>query len=251
MLIIPTAELIGLLTDVMPLMPADKKAADRIVRVEWDGAQLLATAADGVRAGTSAWDPDDPSEHDGKKYEVVYGPTNRPEPKWSVYLHADDVAEIVKAFKLADKFGGVPLMVRVNDTGTRFIVERSRETGKTAHLMTVTPLTDARLPNVRVQVGELWSERSSTGRVVCWAHRLGGFLAAGRRGPLAQIPTGPAGDGPVIVKVGNRFVGHYLPEREPRATPRSEVGMVVHDMAEVSSRGLPYHLPSTSDGDGA
>lgn len=57
---ITTGDLCGLLLDVAPFAFPDDDLPDvNVIRLEWDGAMLHASATDTLRAARSSWHPDD------------------------------------------------------------------------------------------------------------------------------------------------------------------------------------------------
>jgi hypothetical protein len=223
MLIVPTGDLVGILSDVLPLAPDNKDHPHHGVLLEWDGSQLSAHASDGLSAGVSSYDPDDPDDFPEDGPVVHWGPTEGGEPTWRFFVTAPDAKEIVKTFKLAWKFRAIPLNVKVSPTGTLLFIERTRDTGKTEHTMAVRPPTDGvprGFPDVPALVADLMHYRAPADHSVVWGHRLAAFQTASRRGPVAQVFT--RGDRPTVIKVGNRFIGCVTAEREPKR-PASDV----------------------------
>lgn len=217
MLIVPTGEFVGILSDVIPLSTESKDAPHYGLLLEWNGHQLSAHASDSLSAGVSTYDPDDPTDFDTdvNTEHVNYGPTSEDEPPWKVFLSLDDAKETVKTFKLAWKFRAVPLNIKVNAMGNRLIIERTRDTGKTEHVMSMQP-TGAHLSfkDIRAEVRKLMNHLEPKLHCVVWGHRLAAFEHASRRGPVALVFS--VGNQPVVVKVGNRFVGYVTPERDPQ-----------------------------------
>lgn len=215
MIVVPTAEFLGILTDVLPFAPEDKNDPLYGVLLEWDGNVLTAHATDTLSAGMSTWSPEDLVDLPEADDMPVYGPTDD-DPAWRVMLAAPDVVEIVKTFKVAFKFRGIPLSLKVSPTGARFIVERSRDTGKSEHLVTVQPTGEhVRFPDLRAQIDDHLTAPAVTGRSTVWGHRLAAFTAAGRRGPAELIYTEPPR--PIVVRVGDRFRGFVSGQQSRRA----------------------------------
>ena len=228
MIIVPTAALLGILTDVLPLADDSKDSPLFGVLLEWTGTVLNAHAsyAGGLMAGASTWDPDDTFDAPPDDAGYVPGPTREDEPAWRVFVSYPDAVEIVKTFKVPEKFRHVPLFVKVNDTGTRLIVERSRDTGRTEHVMTVQPTgTEAAFPDIARTAWRFRHGDSDVGRVEVWGHRLAAFSNASRRGPL-ELAFNKGG--PIVVQVGDRFIGMLTPERA-----KSEASSVLRDGAGV------------------
>jgi hypothetical protein len=234
MITISTGDLLGLLTDVMPLATDSKDSPQYGVLLEWtdamsDGGRLRAHATNGgLTAGVSSWDPDDREIYVAPdEFAYVPGRSFEDEPAWRAFIAMPDVAEIVKTFKLPAKFLWIPLRVKVNDTGTRLIIERSRDTGKTQHLMTVQPTgTEAAVPDIDAMVeGALHRLRPRNG-IKMWGHRIAAFANASRRGPLDLTFTNA---GPVVVRVGDRFAGTLTAEKPERSASvlRDGAGVMV------------------------
>ena len=238
MLIMPTADLVGIITDVLPLAPdpKDKDNPRGGVLLEWDGEALHAHATDGLSAGISTYHPDDPTDFDDDATQpvVYWGDSGGdPEPRWRVFITTADAKEVVSTFKLAYKFRMVPLHVKVNLARTRLIIERTRDTGKTQHEMTVERVADADrvFPDLRAQIDRAEGNTASVDRLAVWGHRLAAFANAGRRGPVELIPVRFADDELVVVRVGSRFAGYVTPHTEPRRPPsdvlRNGAGVLV------------------------
>jgi hypothetical protein len=230
MITISTGDLLGLLTDVMPLATDSKDSPQYGVLLEWDRANLRAHATNGgLTAGVSSWNPDDRAIYVAPdEFAYVPGPSwDEQEPTWRVFIAMPDVAEIVKTFKLPAKFLWIPLNVKANDAGTVLVVERSREYGKTQHLMTVQPTgTEAAVPDIDAMVEGHLRHQLAVNRVGVWGHRIAAFANASRRGPLDLTFTNA---GPVVVRVGDRFAGTLTAEKPERSASvlRDGAGVMV------------------------
>lgn len=219
MLIVPTGDLVGLLSDVLPFADPSKDSPNFGVLIEWDGEALHAHATDSLSAGISTWDLDNIDRDLAEQAEqlgVHYGPTQESEPRWRVFVGLDDAKEIVKTFKLAFKFRGVPLHVKVNESRSRFMVERTRDTGKTEHVMSVQPVHEheGTFPDLRAQIARAEQNVQPSTRIPVYGHRLAALEHAGRHGVIEQIPIAFADSELVVVRAGEAFVGFVTPENK-------------------------------------
>jgi hypothetical protein len=228
MLIVPTGDLVGILSDVLPFAPAGKDNAHYGVLLEWDGTALHAHAADGLSAGISTYDPEDPNDF-GEDNDQAWGPFGET-PRWRVFVTADDVAEIVKTFKVPYKLRAIPLFLRVDETGARLTIERHRASGKTAHVMTVEPTdADRSFRDIRAEVERFDKNPVELSRIPVWAHRVAAFEQAGRRGVMWQYPVEMSDASLLVIRIGERFVGYTTLYREPKQS----AGDVLRDGAGV------------------
>ena len=211
MLTIPTAELCGLLTDTIPFaFPADELPSINVVRLEWDGARLTATATDKVRAVISAWSPDDnplgePAEDD---LFAEWG-SDDPGERWALSLLLADAAELVKVFRLPAKQGRTPLTVDALPTMGRVAVGRSRDTGH-SELSATYDCGSEPFPDVRKMLAAA-SELSSVDGIAYTARQVADFAKVRAFGPMELDFTGRHKI--THVRIGSRFVGAISPVR--------------------------------------
>lgn len=210
MLTIPTSELIGLITDVIGFAPSAKDDPSNGILIEWDGDALSAAAYDVLSAGRSMWVPGDGEEgdlddgDDSGASEIRWGGDDSP---WKVFISGADAREIVKTFKLPAKHRLVPLLVKCLPTACSLFVERTKETGRTAHLAMFTSDLDlaAKFPDVRAIATDAERYTAETPGEFYAAHRLAVFGSVRSHG-LMHITFG-AEDFPSAVQIGARFRG--------------------------------------------
>jgi hypothetical protein len=211
---IPTAEFIGLLGDVTPFAFPDDDYPDlNVVRLEWDGDMLHASATDTLRMVRSSWHPDD--DEDGNETPGLVNPYGGADDRWALFMRLDDAKELIKHFKLPSKEGRIPLtlnhldgLLKVNrsaDSGhqevTAVVVGRFCEFPDLAAVLDSEPLY------------ELVSEMRYTGR------HLADFGVVRQRGPMSLTFCGS--QRATRVRIGSRFVGTIRPDRS--GEPRMEV----------------------------
>lgn len=201
---IPTGDLTGVLGDTIPFAsPDDEVPQFNCVRLEWDGDMLHALSADGIRVAWSQWHPDD--EPEGETQDDLFTEFGGADDPWAAILRLDDAKEMVETFKLGPKEQRVPLTVDCD--GGQITVKRSRDTGYSAHTLTVpTPLLET--PDVRKLLADL-DHREHIGEVAFTAKFLADFGKVRPRGPLEFTFTGATK--PTLVRVGKRFCGAIMP----------------------------------------
>lgn len=212
MIFIPTAEFVGLLSDVV-WCPIDvtELPTHSCVRIAWDGERLHAAGRDGIRVAWSMWDPTDPAppgEEQQDELGVQWGGTDN---RWVIWVWASDAKDLIKIFKLGRKEGRSPLRVTV-DRG-RISVVRSRETGHAELTADVPGVDVAPAWDPAVLLGE----RSVGGRradLTFDVQALSGFCSVRPRGLLKLTVTSGT---TVLVQIGPRFHGSLLrQEDKPR-----------------------------------
>lgn len=155
MITIPTTELIGCLSAVLPIFivpPKDNPLAG--VAIEWDGEALHFTTYDVYSGATVRWVPGEgaegTSDSDADSGEDYAWGAPESESHWRVFIGYDDAKEIVKLFKLPAKLWRYPVGLKVNATGTKLIVERD-DMSRGERLLTVSTANDMlrKIPDVR------------------------------------------------------------------------------------------------------
>ena len=149
MITIPTADLVGILSDVIPFaLDDDEVPLLNQVRLEWDGRQLHALATDRYRLGISSWEPGDIGDGEESQDElgVDWGSGDDP---WAMAVDLPDAKELVKVFKLPTKEAiGVPVTVDYDTERWQARVSRSKDTGHSGLTVLVQDRRDE-FPNVR------------------------------------------------------------------------------------------------------
>lgn len=209
MITIPTGELTGVLSDVIPFAVPDEDLPDlNCVRLEWDGEVLHAFSHDLTRTAWSQWSPDDPPPAGLQDLlGVDWGGADDP---WAITLALADAKEIVSVFKLPSKERQCPLTVDLLDA--RLKVVRSRETSRSA-LTGVWADAAVEFTDVRAQLAQ-WDRIRPVRSVAYTAALLADFEVVRPRGPLRLTFTGE--ETPTLVEIGTRFVGAILPMRTER-----------------------------------
>jgi hypothetical protein len=239
---IPTAELIGLLTDVASFAPADKDDIYWGVQLEWGGRDVYPNGTDelGVRideltasaysttsGARATWEPGTGREGEidesGKApaidtEDVRWGGDDSP---WRAFLSMSDVRDLIKLFKVPAKLWAYPLTLDVSATGDRLTVRRTAEFGKPAASMTVDTHTDrfgyegVKFPDVAAVVKEAREHTAPSDGEMFWAHQLGALGAV--RGHDSLHITLPAEGYPSTLLMGERWQGFVYGPREQRA----------------------------------
>jgi hypothetical protein len=206
---LPTREFVGLLGDAIPFaLDSDDLPDYRIVRVEWDGKRLHASATDTMRAARSTWDPDDDDAGQSAMFPVLGGVDDR----WAVLVDLAEAKELAKVYKLPAKEGDTPLTLDYRNG--YLVVDRSKDTGHSA-IKVVVQGRLVNFPNLSKQAVE---ELPYTGG------QLAAFGQVRQRGPMTLTFQGPRE--PTVVRIGERFVGTLMPAIVKRPEPAliGEVG---------------------------
>lgn len=219
MITIPTSELLGLITDVIGFAPASKDNPDCGILIEWDGVDALHAAAyDVLSAGRSTWVPGEgeESEEQGDEAQDVarWGSDDTP---WRVFISAEDAREIVKTFKLPAKFRLVPLLMKCTMNGGHLYIERTKDTGRTAHIAMFRSDSDraAKFPDVCAIAREATDATEDTSGETFSPSRLAAFGAVRAHGVM-HLTFGEAGV-PSAVTIGSRFIG-FIYSASPEST---------------------------------
>lgn len=204
MITIPTGDLVGILTDVLPFaFPHDDFPVLHSVRLDWDGRQLHALTTDRYRIGWATWEPGDITDADVQDdLFTEWGSGDQP---WRCTLALPDAKEIARVFKLGPKEGQVPLTLDYEADRLRLTVKRAKETGHSAITISAEDQM-ANFPDVRKLLAS--ADRLSPRRDIQYnAAYLADFAKVRARGPLVMKHT----KGLTHVSIGERFVGAIMP----------------------------------------
>lgn len=221
MITIPTTELIGGLTDVLPTI-LDPKAELAGVKVAWDGESLHFTTYDVYAGATVEWTPGEgaegePNEDPEGGQEPAWGGEDAP---WATWIRYEQAKEILKLFKLPAKLWRFPVSVKCSPTGDRLIIEREDGPRVGRQLMIqAEPEMLAKIPNVRTYVEDRGAERTQRGHVTFTAQRLAAFGAVRAHGLMTMV-FGRDID-PAAIIIGSRFCGFLYPSTAEGVRPYS------------------------------
>jgi hypothetical protein len=219
---IPTTELIGGISDVLPIILDPKSDLAGLV-VEWDGESLHFTAYDVFAAATVAWTPGEGAERDDQiqtessdsGYEPEWGGDDAP---WRTWIWLDSAKEILKLFKLPAKLWRFPVTLKCSPTGDRLILERT-DSPRGDRLLTVPADPDKarrEIPDVRAIALGL----KNTDASVCQSYfhsRLGAFGTARAHGTLTMF-FGSENE-PTAIMMGSRYRGFIYPTDAKHVRP--------------------------------
>lgn len=130
MITIPTSELIGGLSDVLPHISDPKGSATSGVKIAWTGEALVFTTYDVYSGVDVHWIPGEGDEAEvqgdqedevGDGYSITWGGEDDP---WSTFVYYEQAKEIVKVFKLPAKLWRMPVTLKCSPTGDRVTIER-------------------------------------------------------------------------------------------------------------------------------
>lgn len=203
MITIPTADLVGVISDVLPFASPDKDWPERwAVNIEWDGEQLHAFATDGYRLGWSRWEPGDVGE-DEEVQDDLFTQWGSGDAPWSITLQLADATELAKVFKLPTKEWQTPLIV--DYTGDRIKVRRDRDKKHSA-ITVVADAAGVAFPDVRVLLAKA-DKATRVARMSYSAKWLADFAKVRPRGPMQLHFTKNL----TRVSIGERFTGAIVP----------------------------------------
>jgi hypothetical protein len=204
---IPTGDLTGVLSDVIPFaFPDPDLPAINCVRIEWDGALLHALSTDRYRVGWSSWHPDDQPDIDSQ--DDLFTKWGGADDPWQATVTLDDAKELVKVFKLPVKEQRVPLSLNV-DRG-QVTIHRDRDTGYTALRLDI-PDQLLEFPDVR----KLLADADGVEPVTALAFNARFLADFGKVRPGAPMQLSFTGStGLAHVAIGKRFTGAIMPVRE-------------------------------------
>lgn len=205
MITIPTGDLTGVLSDVIPFaFPKDDFPLLNVVRLEWDGQQLHALTTDRYRVGWSTWEPGDVGK-DEEVQDDLFSEWGSADDPWHCTLALAAAAEIAKVFKLGHKESQVPLTVDYETDRRRLIVKRSKDTGHSAITISAED-TFLEFPDLRTMLAN--ADKLSARREVEYAAAfLADFAKVRPRGPVSMRHTKTL----THVSIGDRFVGAIMP----------------------------------------
>lgn len=217
MITIPTTELVGSLSDVIPMADEDTDLPEvNCVRVEWDGEQLHTLATDRWVCGWSTWSP---HEGDGN---TSWGGADGP---WAATIPLEAAKYLVKVFKLPKGGAWTPLTIEhVNPGALR--IQRHRDTGHSAVVAVVRDVFEA-FPDVRAELSKHDVLEAVTAVGVS-AQDLAKFAKVRPHGGMVLRFAREL----VHVSIGGRFVGSVIPAGSTvrlAAAPKAETGEAVPD----------------------
>lgn len=210
-LTLPTYELVGAFTDVIPFASTDKDFPPLYgVRVEWDGERLHTHATDRYHVGWSTWTPDDPPPSDVPVQDPLDGWGADDDKPWSVFLDLPHAKEIVSVFKLPPKTAWHP--VDVSPDFGRLTVRRmgAGEDGVSAVRLTVETILGLDVVDVRKTLAKLPAV-VATRRVALSPPLLAHFAKVRPHGPLQLELAGEKGA--IRARMGTRFTGAIMPTK--------------------------------------
>lgn len=206
MITIPTTELIGGLTDVLPQL-TDEKSDYAGVRIDWDGTSLHFSAYDVHSGATVFWTPGEGAEGDIDEDDARDVNWGGDDAAWRTWISVANAKEIVKLFKLPAKLWRFPVGLKCSPTGDRLIVEREDgpRVGRTL-MAWADPTKVHSVPDVRaIAYAEDRQSNIKIGPFEVAAYRLAAFGNVRGHGVLRFDFGGP--DEPVGVTMGQRFAG--------------------------------------------
>jgi hypothetical protein len=205
MITIPTGDLTGVLSDVIPFaFPKDDFPLLNVVRLEWDGHQLHALTTDRYRIGWSTWEPGDVGK-DEDVQDDLFSEWGSGDDPWVCTLVLADAVEIAKVFKLGHKESQVPLTLDYEADRRRLTVKRAKETGHSAITISAED-TFEQFPDVRRLLANA-DKLAARREVEYTAAFLADFAKVRARGPLSMRHTKSL----THVSIGERFVGAIMP----------------------------------------
>lgn len=215
---IPTAELLGVLTDVVEFADADKESPHYGVLLSWSGdtGRLTAQAYNGLAGAEARWEPDTGREslglgEAGKEAfdasEQEWGADDDHE-EWSAFLALSDVKDILKVFKVPATFWRLPLQIAAPSGLTASLadgltISRTGEWGRPAQKMTVSPLEGDH--GLFRDFDELLaSGRSASDAPLSFPNYLLGLLGSARSHDV-MVQVIPEAGRPVTWRMGDRW----------------------------------------------
>lgn len=209
MITIPTGDLTGVLSDVIPFASKAEELAElNAVRIEWDGHRLHALATDRYRIGWSQWDPDD--EPDGDAQDDLFTQWGGADDPWALSISLADAKDLVTVFKLPPKEWACPLTLDYRQAAGSLRVARARETGYSALTATMSGLTNAEFPDLRTLLANADRLEPVAARAYS-AKLLADFAKVRPRGNAMEMKFAP---GLTHVVIGERFAGAIMHIRQ-------------------------------------
>lgn len=220
MIKISTRELVGMLKDVLPFAATDTDTLDNVVRLEWDGESLIASATDRFRMARETWTPDDEEYTEAADADVCIYEADA--PLFSVRLSLPDVKSIIKAFTMQAKLNHAVVRISVgvasleeNTYAVRFAREGSDRWSRLEfHATGYGAPREGEIPEPDIaELLATFEGRSEPTTGVAWnAGKLDAFAKVRPLGPLKMTFTGYMK--PVHFAMGSRFQGLIQPVRE-------------------------------------
>lgn len=229
MIVVPTGEFLGLLSDAIPFADADKSATTHAcVLLEWDGAMLHTQATDRSFWGHASWHPKDDPDTDVEQESLLAQWGGADEP-WRCVIELPDAKDVVKNFKLGPKEWGITLHVDL--VGARLRISRDRDDEHSALRQDLEcrawPVTGQLFPDVAEWLAPRVKTRNRATETVSFAaRRLAAFAKVRQRGPITFKFWGETGA--TDITIGERFEGAIRPSKPaesaetPKATPAPE-----------------------------
>jgi hypothetical protein len=205
-IIVPTAEFVGLIGDVLAFAFAKPDLPHvHCVRFHWDGEMLHAAATDTLRAARSSWHPDDvDGNSDQDSLFTALGGADDP---WTVIAGYPEAKELVNVYKLPAKEGRTPLTLDYNRGSLRVI--RTRDTGHQA-ITTVVESKAVDFPDVRKAL-DVEPQVEGVEAIHFVGQHLADLGSVRQRGPLRLTFAGLRRA--TRVTIGERFVATLNPDR--------------------------------------
>lgn len=202
---IPTSELIGGLSDVLPQI-TDPKGDHAGVQIAWTGETLTFTAYDVYSAAEVYWLSGEGDENDADEDtadDIDWGGHDAP---WRTWVSALQAKEIVKVFKLPAKLWRFPVEIGcANDSRTLTI---HREDGPRTGRELIIPADPGechQIPDVRA-IAYAEDRDADPAVVPTFApYRMAAFGSARSHGVM-QLFLGDVNQ-PVGIRIGQRFAG--------------------------------------------
>lgn len=207
MITIQSMQFTGLIDDIRPFAcQKDDMPSINVVRLEWDTEMLHASATDMLRTARSSWHPDDDERGSATRKPLIpaYGGAD---DRWVVYMWLDDAKKLVEHFKVPKTEGAAP--ITLDFRGGKLYVVRSADTG----LQAVTVVVDTHLvdfPDLTKMLDYSAVPEPVT-KVAIVGRHLSDFCTVRQRGQMTLTFHGP--DFPIRVRIGDRFVGTFRPDR--------------------------------------
>ncbi len=208
---ITTADFVGLLSDTIPFaFQDDDLPALNSILLWWDGDKLHTQATDRYRIAWASWHPDDEPEREYQG-DIFNQPGSGDDP-WTVLIPLADAQHLVKTYKLPPKEGHVPLSVETDVN--RLTVKRHRDTGYPAIRTDIDCRDLDGFPNLVELLAGL-DVVSKVDGLALNPKLIADFSKVRTRGgPMSLRFTGEVS--PVLVSIGERFVGSIMPVNEGR-----------------------------------
>lgn len=222
MITIPTTELIGCLSDVLPVVVDQKESPTWGVAIAWDGESLHFTSYDIYSAASVVWTPGEGAEgetvEDEDDEEVIWGGDDAP---WNTFIYVSSVKEIIKLFKLPAKLWRAPVAIKCSIGEDKLIIERI-DSPAADRVLTVpgAPEVLRQIPDVRGIAANAKTDVENAGNYARFANtRLGAFGTVRLHGTMTMAFGGI--DDPVGVTIGRRFAGYIYQTGARNVRPRS------------------------------